>query len=200
MPHMHAKWVATPSANRPSFSANLRMPLFLFPQVKPSRWPIRPKPPITTLRSNSSSPSARRAKTSPSDVPRPHLGLCRWLGHDAPRLAKCSARKGQPWELAKAFDESAPLAPLYPVSRIGHPKAGSIWLKVNDELRQEGRIEQMIWSVTETISHLSRYFELQPGDLIFTGTPAGVGPVVVGDALSGGIDGLGEIAVHSVAA
>jgi fumarylpyruvate hydrolase len=58
----------------------------------------------------------------------------------------------------------------------------------------------MIWSVTETISHLSRYFELQPGDLIFTGTPAGVGPVVVGDALSGGIDGLGEIAVHSVAA
>ncbi|HEY8856153.1 MAG TPA: fumarylacetoacetate hydrolase family protein [Rugosibacter sp.] len=108
--------------------------------------------------------------------------------------------KGQPWELAKAFDQSAPIAPLYPVSRIGHPQAGSIWLKVNGELRQAGRIEQMIWSVTETISHLSRYFELMPGDLIFTGTPAGVGPVAAGDALLGGIDGLGEIAVQCVAA
>lgn len=115
-------------------------------------------------------------------------------------LQSALREKGQPWELAKAFDQSAPIAPLYPVSRIGHPKAGCIWLKVNGELRQEGRIEQMIWSVTETISHLSRYFELQPGDLIFTGTPAGVGPVVAGDVLLGGIDGLGEIAVHSIAA
>lgn len=108
--------------------------------------------------------------------------------------------KGQPWELAKAFDQSAPIGPLYPVSRIGHPKAGGIWLKVNDEQRQVGRIEHMIWSITETISHLSRYFELRPGDLIFTGTPAGVGPVVAGDVLRGGIDGLGEIAVRCVAA
>ena len=108
--------------------------------------------------------------------------------------------KGQPWELAKAFDQSAPIGPLYPVSRIGHPKAGSIWLKVNDEQRQVGRIEHMIWSITETISHLSRYFELRPGDLIFTGTPAGVGPVVADDVLRGGIDGLGEIAVQCVAA
>lgn len=108
--------------------------------------------------------------------------------------------KGQPWELAKAFDQSAPIGPLYPVSRIGHPQAGSIWLTVNDEQRQMGRIEHMIWSVTETISHLSRYFELKPGDLIFTGTPAGVGPVVVGDVLRGGIDGLGEIALQCVAA
>ncbi|MES2237400.1 MAG: fumarylacetoacetate hydrolase family protein [Pseudomonadota bacterium] len=108
--------------------------------------------------------------------------------------------KGQPWELAKAFDQSAPVGPLYPVSRIGHPKAGSIWLKVNDEQRQTGRIEHMIWSITETIGHLSRYFELRPGDLIFTGTPAGVGPVVADDMLRGGIDGLGEIAVQCVAA
>ena len=108
--------------------------------------------------------------------------------------------KGQPWELAKAFDQSAPIGPLTPVSRIGHLQAGSIWLKVNGELRQAGRIEQMIWSVTETISHLSRYFELIPGDLIFTGTPAGVGPVVAGDALLGGIDGLGELAVQCIAA
>ncbi len=108
--------------------------------------------------------------------------------------------KGQPWELAKAFDQSAPIGPLYPVSRIGHLQAGSIWLKVNGELRQTGRIEHMIWSITETISHLSRYFELKPGDLIFTGTPAGVSPVVAGDVLQGGIDGLGDITVQCVAA
>lgn len=108
--------------------------------------------------------------------------------------------KGQPWELAKAFDQSAPIGPLYPVSRIGHLQAGSIWLKINGELRQTGRIEHMIWSITETISHLSRYFELKPGDLIFTGTPAGVSPVVSGDVLQGGIDGLGEITVQCVAA
>ena len=124
------------------------------------------------------------------------------LGLDMTRrdLQTALRAKGQPWELAKAFDQSAPIGPLYPVSRIGHPQAGSIWLTVNDEQRQMGRIEHMIWSVTETISHLSRYFELKPGDLIFTGTPAGVGPIVAGDVLRGGIDGLGEIAVQCVAA
>jgi fumarylpyruvate hydrolase len=101
--------------------------------------------------------------------------------------------KGQPWELAKAFDQSAPISPLYPVSRIGHLQAGSIWLKVNGELRQTGRIEHMIWSITEIIRHLSRYFALKPGDLIFTGTPAGVGALMAGDRLQGGVDGLGDI-------
>jgi len=104
--------------------------------------------------------------------------------------------KGQPWELAKAFDQSAPIGRLTPVQRIGHPQAGSIWLKVNGELRQTGRIEHMIWSITETISHLSRYFELRPGDLIFTGTPAGVGAVAPGDLLHGGIDGLSDLKVQ----
>jgi fumarylpyruvate hydrolase len=108
-------------------------------------------------------------------------------------------KQGMPWELAKAFDQSAPIAPLYPVSRVGHPQAGGIRLAVNGVSRQNGRIEEMVWSVPETISQLSRYFTLQPGDLIFTGTPAGVGPVVVGDQLTGSIDGLGDIAVHIVA-
>jgi fumarylpyruvate hydrolase len=108
-------------------------------------------------------------------------------------------KQGQPWELSKAFDQSAPIAPLYPVGRVGHPQAGAIHLAVNGETRQNGRIEDMVWSVPETISQLSRYFTLQPGDLIFTGTPAGVGPVIVGDRLTGSIDGLGEISVHIIA-
>lgn len=104
--------------------------------------------------------------------------------------------QGRPWDLAKAFDQSAPIGAIYPANHIGHPQAGHIWLKINGKLRQSGRLEHMIWSVSETISHLSRYFELQPGDLIFTGTPAGVGPIVAGDQLTGGIDGLGEISLH----
>jgi fumarylpyruvate hydrolase len=104
-------------------------------------------------------------------------------------------KQGQPWELAKAFDQSAPIAPLHPVGRVGHPQAGGIRLAVNGETRQNGRIEDMVWSVVETISQLSRYFTLQPGDLIFTGTPAGVGRVVRGDRMDGAIAGLPPLAV-----
>lgn len=107
--------------------------------------------------------------------------------------------KGRPWELGKAFDQSAPIGPLVPASQCGHPTRGRIWLTVNGALRQEGDLGDLIWSVPETIAHLSRYFELRPGDLIFTGTPEGVGAVVRGDALTGGIDGvagLGELSIR----
>lgn len=104
--------------------------------------------------------------------------------------------KGRPWELGKAFDHSAPIAPIIPVSRCGHPGAGGIWLEVNGARKQEGDLSDLIWSVAETIAHLSKYFELAPGDLIFTGTPEGVGPVLKGDLLRGGIDGLGELSVR----
>ena len=106
--------------------------------------------------------------------------------------------KGRPWELGKAFDQSAPVAPIVPVSRSGHPTSGRIWLKVNDTLKQEGDLGDLIWSVPETIVHLSKYFELLPGDLIFTGTPEGVGPVVQGDRVTGGVDGLGELSIRIV--
>jgi len=106
--------------------------------------------------------------------------------------------KGHPWELGKAFDASAPIGPLTPaqaVPEIGH---AAIWLTVNGEARQHGTTSQLIWSVAETVSHLSQYFRLAPGDLIFTGTPEGVGPVRRGDLLRGGIDGLGELSVRIV--
>lgn len=102
---------------------------------------------------------------------------------------------GRPWELGKAFDQSGPIAPLYPVSQVGDVHHANIWLKVNDQTKQESNVDKLIWSVAETIAYLSRYFRLEAGDLIYTGTPEGVGPVVAGDLMQGGVDGLGTLQV-----
>lgn len=116
------------------------------------------------------------------------------------RDLQAEARKrGAPWDTAKGFDASAPISPLRPVADVGHVRAGRIWLAVNGELRQEADIAGMIWSVPEVIAELSSYFMLLPGDLIFTGTPAGVGPLQPGDRVTGGVDGVGELA-HGIAA
>ena len=101
--------------------------------------------------------------------------------------------KGRPWDTAKGFDNSAPICEVHPVSEIGHPDKGRIWLSVNGQLKQEGDLQDLIWSIPEIIAELSRYYTLCPGDLIFTGTPAGVGVVVAGDVMEGGIDGVGSI-------
>ena len=106
--------------------------------------------------------------------------------------------KGRPWELGKAFDESAPIGPLHPATQVGHPTSGAIWLQVDGSDRQRSDIAQLIWSVPEIVANLSTYFELRPGDLIFTGTPEGVGPVERGALLRGGVDALGEISVRIV--
>jgi fumarylpyruvate hydrolase len=105
---------------------------------------------------------------------------------------------GRPWEIAKAFDRAAPLAPLHPASQVGHFDRGGIWLTVNGQSKQKGDVADMIWSVPEIVAHLSRYFRLEPGDLIYTGTPEGVGPVKSGDVIRAGIDRLGELAVKIV--
>lgn len=100
---------------------------------------------------------------------------------------------GRPWETGKSFEASAPCTPLISAAQIGHPAKGAIWAKVNGELRQNGDLSQMIWKVPEMIAYLSRLFTLQPGDLIYAGTPAGVGAVKRGDTIEGGIEGMGEI-------
>jgi len=102
---------------------------------------------------------------------------------------------GRPWEMGKSFDESAPVSEIKPAAKIGHPSKGAIWLKVNGQPKQQGDIAQMIWSVPEQIAYLSNLITLQPGDLIFSGTPAGVGPVKPGDKLEGHVDGVGDLAV-----
>lgn len=111
-------------------------------------------------------------------------------------LQAVAKSNGQPWEASKAFDDAAPLSPLRSADEVGHPARGRIWLSVNGELRQDGDLGQLIWSVPEIIQQLSSLFRLEPGDLIYTGTPAGVGPVVVGDVLEGGVDALGTIRVQ----
>ena len=106
--------------------------------------------------------------------------------------------QGQPWEMGKGLDQGAPVSAIVPVSVAGHPASGAIWLKVNGELKQSGDLAQMSWKVAEIIANLSSYVVLKPGDLIFTGTPAGVSTVQRGDVLQGGIDGVGELAVRLV--
>ncbi|MEI8298749.1 MAG: fumarylacetoacetate hydrolase family protein [Pseudomonadota bacterium] len=103
---------------------------------------------------------------------------------------------GRPWEWGKAFDCSAPCSALSLAGKIGHPSSGRIWLSVNGVTRQEADISQLIWSVPEVIVFISNSMVLQPGDLIFTGTPAGVGPLVPGDMVAGGVDGVGTIGMR----
>ena len=107
-------------------------------------------------------------------------------------------QQGRPWEAGKSFDRSAPISEIVPVASCGHPKNGRIWLTVNGEVRQDGDLSQLIWSVPEIIATLSASFELAGGDLIFTGTPAGVGPIEPGDRLVGGVQSVGEIEINVV--
>jgi fumarylpyruvate hydrolase len=114
------------------------------------------------------------------------------VGNDLTRrdLQSAAKRAGLPWDVAKGFDHSAPISAIRPVGAGGHVTSGRIWLEVNGERRQDADVADMTWSVPEIIAELSTLYLLQPGDLIFTGTPAGVGPVRRGDRIVGGIDGL----------
>jgi fumarylpyruvate hydrolase len=113
------------------------------------------------------------------------------VGNDLTRrdLQAAAKQAGLPWDVSKGFDRSAPIAAIRPAA-AGHLAHGRIWLEVNGERRQDANLSEMIWSVPEIVAELSTLYELQPGDLIFTGTPAGVGPLRRGDRVVGGIDGL----------
>jgi fumarylpyruvate hydrolase len=122
------------------------------------------------------------------------------LGLDMTRRdLQAEAKKlGRPWDTSKGFDYSAPIGPIHPVRKVGQVAKGAIWLSVNGEDKQRGDIAEMIWPVADTIAYLSTLFELKAGDLIYTGTPEGVGAVVKGDLMRGGVDGLGEFAFRVV--
>lgn len=113
------------------------------------------------------------------------------LQSEAKKLAR-------PWDMSKGFDHSAPCAALVPVAQCGHLERGAIWLKVNGAMRQQGDLSELIWNVAETISCLSALVALCPGDLIYTGTPAGVGALVKGDRLLGHVDGLPDLEITIV--
>jgi fumarylpyruvate hydrolase len=110
-------------------------------------------------------------------------------------LQSVAKKMSRPWDMSKGFDQSAPCSPLMPASKIGHPDKGAIWLKVNGEMRQSGNLSDLIWNVAETIAYLSKFVELAPGDLIYTGTPDGVGPVKKGETMEGHVDGLQKLFV-----
>jgi len=122
------------------------------------------------------------------------------IGLDMTRRDVQGAAKklGRPWDTGKAFEHSAPIGPITPAAQAGDVQHAAITLHVNGELRQSSSIDMLIWNVAETIADLSTYFTLQPGDLIYTGTPAGVAAVQRGDELVGAIDGLGELRVKVV--
>ncbi|AVS62504.1 FAA hydrolase family protein [Paracidovorax avenae] len=105
-------------------------------------------------------------------------------------------KQGRPWCIGKGFEHSAPIGPITPAAQAGDVSKAPIWLQVNGADRQRSTVAQLIWNIAETIEHLSAAWELQPGDLIFTGTPEGVGAVVRGDVLEGGVDGLGTLRVE----
>ena len=113
-------------------------------------------------------------------------------------LQNQAKKAGRPWDMGKGFDKSAPCTALRSVDDVGHPDTGTgaIWIKVNGEIRQESTLDLHIWNTAETINYLSGFCELKPGDLIYMGTPDGVGPVVSGDTMEGHIDGVGDIVVN----
>ena len=106
--------------------------------------------------------------------------------------------KKRPWDIGKSFAQAAPIGPIHRVAEVGHPKRGRIGLEVNGTIRQQGDLSDMIWDVPHMLHFLSQYYELLPGDLVFTGTPAGVAAVVAGDMLIGRIESLGELRIRIV--
>jgi fumarylpyruvate hydrolase len=119
------------------------------------------------------------------------------IGFDMTRrdVQQAAAKKGHPWEIGKSFDQSAPCGPIFPVAEVGHLREGQIEISVNGEVRQRSDLSLMIWDVPNIINQLSQQVTLQPGDLIYTGTPEGVGPVVSGDVMVGRIAKLGELTI-----
>lgn len=110
-------------------------------------------------------------------------------------LQSVAKDSGRPWDMAKGFDASAPCSPLVPAASLGHPQDARIWLEVNGAVRQEGNLNEMIWPIPDMIACLSRLVTLAPGDLIYTGTPAGVGALKPGDQVRGGVDGVAQFAL-----
>ncbi|MDO4903969.1 MAG: fumarylacetoacetate hydrolase family protein [Lautropia sp.] len=137
-------------------------------------------------------------KIQPPDAERHVYGYA--VGFDLTRrdLQSTLKEKGRPWEVAKAFEASAPIGPVTPLAARGWLRQAAIGMSVNGQTRQNGDIDEMIWPVTDVIAHLSQHWYLQPGDLIFTGTPEGVGAVVRGDRLHGRVEGLEDLRIELV--
>ncbi|CDP53280.1 Fumarylacetoacetate hydrolase family protein [Devosia sp. DBB001] len=130
---------------------------------------------------------------SPEAIPAKIFGYAVGIDMTQRDVQSVAKKAGRPWDMSKGFDHSAPIGDLIPATRIGHPSRGVITLKVNGVEKQRGDISDLIWPIADAIAYLSNWVELKPGDLIFTGTPAGVGPVLRGDLLEGAVEGVGSV-------
>jgi fumarylpyruvate hydrolase len=138
----------------------------------------------------------RGSRIAAADAPGYIWGYAAGLDMTRRDLQNEAKKSGKPWETGKGFDLAAPIGPIVPIARTGEIKSGRIQLSVNGASRQDSDMSKLIWSVAETIEHLSKYFELQPGDLIFTGTPEGVAAVKPGDLMEGTIERVGTLKVR----
>jgi fumarylpyruvate hydrolase len=123
------------------------------------------------------------------------LGYAAGLDMTRRDLQQAARAKGRPWDTGKDFEQSAVIGPVVPAARLGHPVNGRIVLRVNGEVRQQADITELVWKVPELIAHLSTLYHLRPGDVVMTGTPAGVGPVRPGDRLEGEVEGVGQVSL-----
>jgi len=137
----------------------------------------------------------RGVRLAPADALQVVYGYAVGLDMTRRDLQNEMREKKRPWDIGKSFAQAAPIAPIHPARAIGHPARGAIELDVNGVPRQRGDLSAMIWDVPHTLAFLSQYYELLPGDLVFTGTPSGVGPVVPGDRLDGRIAGLTPLSI-----
>ena len=138
----------------------------------------------------------RGAKLSPDEAMGLVFGYAVGLDMTRRDLQNAMREIKRPWDIGKSFAQAAPMAPIHPVSEVGHLKRGRISLEVNGVLRQQGDLADMVWDVPHVLHFLSQYYELQPGDVVFTGTPAGVAAVGPGDTLVGRIESLGELRIR----
>jgi len=139
--------------------------------------------------------SAPSFKTTPEAAAKTVYGYACGIDLTRRDLQNAARDKGRPWDFGKAFENSAIISEITKAEDFGDVASQRIWLKIGDETKQDASLAEMIWSVPEVIAHLSNYYHLMPGDLIYTGTPAGVGPISPGDEITGGVDGLAPLSL-----
>ena len=195
MPTMRARWAATPIASRRSFFCKPADAVHA--AGAPWPYPARTHDLHHEIELVVAIAQGGReiAKESALDCIYGYAVGIDWTRRDLQAAAK---KEGRPWDAAKGFDHAATIGPIQPLATSGHIATGRIWLAVDGTVKQNGDVSQLIWSVPEVIAELSTLFELRAGDLIYTGTPAGVGAVQRGQRITGGIDGLGEISTQII--
>jgi 2-keto-4-pentenoate hydratase/2-oxohepta-3-ene-1,7-dioic acid hydratase in catechol pathway len=196
----HAREMGSDPTREPPFF--FQKPTDAIQNVAPGTVADHPYPPLTKnyhYEVELVAALAQGGRSIPADKALEHVyGYAIGLDMTRRDLQRGMGDQKKPWEIGKSFDRSAPIGPLHPVAGVGHLAKGAIWLKVNGQIKQNADLNQMMWNVAEQIAQLSEAFELMPGDIIYSGTPENVGPVVRGDVIDCHIDGLPNLGIRIV--